>query len=215
MNRNLYILGVIILLITSFSVGRCTKTCEVIPTTVTVKTPEVKGHFDSPQVLTPQSTTLKTVIKWRDTVITIPQVNQELMEKYLALQNETDLVKKENSQLKLYSDAITINDYETPFEDDNVKIVIKAKTQGKLLDIKPDYTIKSKSLTVPVDIPKPPERIFSLNAGLQLSSTKDLSKFDPAVKLDLIGKKNILSASYSKDGYISVGYTIPLFSIKK
>lgn len=216
MNRNIYIIGtVILLLIASFSIGRCTKTCEVTPTTVTVTTPEVKGSFESPQVLKPESNNIKTVIKLKDSIVLIPQVNEELMQKYLALENQTNTVIKENERLKLYSEAITINNYNTPFEDDNIKLNIKSKTQGILLEVKPDYIIKSKTITTNVDLPKPKEKVFSLNGGLQLTFTKDLSKFDPAVKLDFVGKKNVLSASYSKDGYISVGYTVPIFSIRK
>jgi len=216
MNSNLkYIIGSIILIVIFFFIGRCTKECDIVTKEITVTTPEVKGDFDTPKVLVPESNTIKTIIKFRDTTLIMPQVNQELVEKYLALQNENDATKRENASLKMYTDAVTINNYNTPFEDDNIKLTIKAKTQGLLLEAKPDYTIKPKTITTNVNIPKEKQKVFSLNAGLQLASTKELSKFDPAVKLDLVGKKNILSASYSKDGYISVGYTIPLFSIKK
>lgn len=211
-NNVLKIIGIIILIVGIFFIGRCSKECET--KTITIKTPEIKGEFKSPEVLVPESNEIKTIIKFKDTTLVIPQVNEELMQKYLALQNENDIAKKENEQLKLYSDAIKINTYKTNFNNDDIDLTITSKTQGTLLEIKPEYIIKSKNITT--EIPKEKQKVFQLNAGVYSTYSKELKTFDPGIKLDMIGKKgSVLSAGYSIEGNIMVGYSIPLLSIKK
>lgn len=216
---NITRLGVIIallLIVFSFFIGRYTKQCKTDVIYTKVTTPEITHKFDSPQVFVPETNAIKSIIKYKDTTIFIPQVNQELLDKYIALENENDSNKKELIRLKMYSDAVSIKEYNTPFEDKNIKLNVYSKIQGQLLEQKPEYTIKSQDLTIPVTIPKPKEKVFSMNVGAGITTTKQLDKIDPSVHLDLINKKgNILSASYSIDGVIGVKYSVPLFSIKK
>lgn len=218
MRNNIYkIVGIIIILGLFFTIGYCSRKCETEVKTITVTVPEKKGSFESPKVLTPESSTIKTIIKFRDTIISVPQVNEELLNKYLALENENDLIKRDNDRLKLYTDAIKINKYKVPFEDDNIKLEIEAETEGKLITLKPaNYLIKSQNVKVDIDLPKPKEKVFSMNIGAGLTTTKQLDKLDPSIHLEMVNKKgNIIGASYSIDGVIGVKYTIPLFSIKK
>jgi len=215
-NKTRILIGVlIILLISCFFLGRCTKNCEVESITTTITTPEKKGDFPI-SVSVPHSSPTKTAIQFKDTLIFIPQVNQELIDKYLALESENDSNKRELERFKLYTEGVATREYNTPFEDENIKINIYSKTQGTLLATKPEYTIKSQTLTTSVNIPKPKEQVFSLNIGASATTTKDLNKIDPAINLQLVGKRGaILGTSYSVDGVIGVSYTIPLFSIKK
>lgn len=206
---NIGIAVIIGLIILSFIVGRCTKDCSSKTINVPVTVPEKKGEFDTKDTtqLVPIQTREISKIVYNDSIIYVPTVNQHLVDKYLQTKDELD-------KLKLYTDAIKINSYETVFDNNDLKLIVKAKTEGKLLELKPIYTIKEQTLNV--EVPKPKEKIFSLNVGAGLTTTKQLDKLDPSVHLDLINKKgNILSASYSVDGVIGVKYSIPLFSIKK
>lgn len=216
--RLLITIGIVfILLISSFFLGKCTSECKTESKQIEVTVPEKEGSFESPKILIPQSSETQTVIKFKDTILYIPQVNEELVNKYLALEKETDIIKRENERLKLYTDAIKINKYKVPFEDDNLKLEVEAETEGKLLSLKPStYLIKSQKIQTTVDIPKPKEKVFSLNLGAGLTTTKQLDKLDPSIHLDLVNKKgNILSTSYSVDGVIGIKYSINLFNIKK
>lgn len=211
--KGIIIIGIIILI---FWLGRCTKECEIETIKTTITIPEKKGSFDSPKVLVPESNTIKTVIQYKDTTLVIPQVDQELVEKYLALQQENDLTKRENEQLKLYTDAVSINTYKTNFNNEDIDLTITSKVQGKLLDIKPDYIIKSKTVTQDIQIPKNKEKVLSVNIGAYSTYSSELKQFDPGLKLDIIGKKGaVLSAGYSINKNVLVSYSIPIFSIKK
>jgi len=210
MNNNIFkgsvILGIIIII---FCLGRCSKKCEITKINVPVTIPAKDGSFESPQVLVPIESKEITKILYKDSLIYVPTVNSDLMDKYIQTQEELD-------KLKLYADAIKINNYKQTFNNDDLELTIEAKTEGKLLNLKPSYTIKSKSLTLPIDIPKPKSQVFAMNVGASIQTTKDLSKLDPAVNLQLINKKgSIIGASYSVDGVIGISYTIPLFKINK
>jgi hypothetical protein len=211
--KGIVILGIIILI---FWLGRCTKECEVETVRTTITIPEKKGSFESPKVLVPESNTIKTVIEYRDSILVIPQVNEELIQKYLALQQENDVTKRENEQLKLYTDAISINTYKNNFNNEDIDLTITSKVQGKLLEVKPEYTIKSKTITQDIQVPKDKQKVLSFNIGAYTTYNKELKQFDPGIKLDIVGKKGaVLSAGYSIDKNIMVGYSIPIFSIKK
>lgn len=201
---------IILLLILSFFVGRCTKNSDtkIIETKVTV--PEKQGSFKSDStILVPIQTKEVSKIIYKDSILYVPTINQDLVDKYLSTQEELD-------KLKLYTDAVKINKYETVFDNKDLKLTIRSKTEGKLLELNPEYIIKEQTVPISVEIPKPKEKIFSLNIGAGFNTTKDLAKIDPSIHLDFVNKKgNILSTSYSVDGVIGVKYSIPLFSIKK
>lgn len=208
-NNKYIIIGIIILLIASFILGRCTSNNKTEKINTTIVVPEKKGSFESPKVLIPQSNNIKTAIQLKDTIIYVPQVDQELVQRYLAQESELE-------RLKAYTNAISINEYENVFDNEDVKIIIKAKTEGKLLELKPEYTIKAKSIPVTIEVPKPKERVFNLNMGAYTTYSQELKQFDPGIKLDLVGKKgSVLSAGYSIDKNIMVSYSIPILTIKK
>lgn len=212
MNRNvIIIIGLLILLFLAFMLGKCTTDCKTEIIDIPIVIPEKSGEFSKADstVLVPIQTKEVSKIIYNDSIIYVPTVNQELVDKYLQTKEELD-------KLKLYTDAVKINSYETLFDNKDLKLTIKSKTEGKLLELKPEYTIKEQSLNIPVIVPKPKEKVFSLNIGAGLTTTKQLDKLDPSVHLDLVNKKgSILSTSYSVDGVIGIKYSIPLFSIKK
>lgn len=212
-NRTRIGLGVILLLmIVSFCAGRCSKTCKTQTLNIPVVIPEKRGEFQSPSVLVPIESKEITKIVYHDSIITVPTVNQDLMDKYISTLEENDKLKN----IQQYADAIRINKYKQTYEDPNIKIDIEAETEGKLLSLKPNYVWKSQKINVPIEIPQPKERVFSMNIGAGLNTTKQLDKLEPTVNLDLVNKKgNTLSIGYGTEGTISANYKIKLFDIKK
>jgi len=209
-DKSKYFIGIIILLfIAFFFIGRCSKRCEVQELKIPVVIPAKSGSFKSPNILVPINTKEVTKIVYLDSTIFVPTVNQELVDKYLQTKSELD-------KLQQYTEAIRINNYETVFDNKDVKLTIRAKTEGKLLELIPEYTIKKFDTLVSAIVPKPKEKVFSLNIGAGLNTTKTFDKLEPTVNVDLVNKKgSILKASYGTEGTISVGYTFTLFSVKK
>lgn len=207
-NKKYHIIGIIILLLISFIVGRCTKSKEVTTITKTITIPETRGSFETPKVIVPESNEIKTVIQYKDTTLVIHQVNEELVNKYLESQEELE-------RLKLYTNAISINNYKNTFDNEDIQLTILSKTEGKLLEVKPEYIIKEKKLPVTIEVPKE-ELLFRLNAGIYSTYSTELKTYDPGVKLDFINNKNhIISAGYSINKNVMVSYTIPLFKVNK
>jgi len=208
-NKSKYFIGIIILLfIACFFMGRCSKRCEIQEVKIPVIIPAKSGSFKSPQILVPINTKEVTKIVYLDSTIFVPTLNQELVDKYIETKSELD-------KLQQYTEAVRINSYETVFDNKDVKLTIKTKTEGKLLELIPEYTVKKLDTLISATIPKPKEKVFSMNIGAGLQTTKDLNKLDPTVNLDFVNKKGyIIGGSYSINGVISVKATIPLFSIK-
>jgi len=207
------IIGVIIgVIIISFFVGRCSKDRPIQKIEMPVTIPAKTGEFKSPDILVPIQTKEVTKILYKDSVMYVPTVNQDLVDAYIKTLEENDKLKS----LNLYTDAIKINKYETVFDNKDLKLTVKSTIEGKLLELTPEYIIKEQNIIVPVDIPKPKEKVFAMNIGAAINTSKDLNKIDPSVQLQLVNKKGaILSASYSIDGVVGIGYSIPLFSIKR
>ena len=207
------IIGIVVgLIIASFFLGRCSRIRPIQEIEMPVIVPAKSGEFKSPDILVPIETKEVTKILYKDSIMYVPTVNQDLVDAYIKTLEENDKLKS----LNLYTDAIKINKYETVFDNKDLKLTVKSTVEGKLLELSPEYTIKEQNIIVPIKIPEPKKQVFAMNVGAVINTTKDLSKIDPAVQLQLVNKKgSILSASYSIDGVVSVGYSIPLFSIKK
>lgn len=213
MNNTLKVIIIGILLGACFLVGRCSKECKTELIEVPVTIPKKEGEFKSPEILIPKDTNIKTVVQYKDSsVIIAGKINKELADNYIKLLEENDKLKA----FKAYADAIKINTYETKFDNEDLSLTIKSKVEGKLLEIVPSYVRKEINTNVAVNVPKPPEKVFSMNIGAGLSTTKQLDKIEPTVHIDLINKRgNILSVGYGSEGTIQGKYSIPLFSIKK
>lgn len=210
MTTKRWIIAIVTVLILSFLLGYCNRQepkTEIKEVVITV--PEKTGEFNSPDIFIPKGDNIKTIIKYKDTIISLPQINQELVEKYLT-------IKEERDRLLMYADAVKINSYENVFDNKDVKLTIKSKTEGKLLELIPEYVIKPQEVKVPIEVPKPKERVFSMNLGAGLNTTTKLEKLEPTVNLDLVNKKgNILSASLGTQGTVSVSYKVNILNIRK
>ncbi len=210
-----FFVGFSLLLICSFLAGRCTRTKEIKDIKVII--PSVSGKSDTITNFVKIFGKEKDSIIFKDkTIITENPINTKLTEDYINLEKRYSGLELDTERLKKYIASTTINEYDVPFEDSVISILGKVKTQGELVSLQYNYNIKERKVTIPISALKPKERIFSLNIGAGLTTTKQLDKLDPSVNLDLTGKKgNILSASYSLNGIIGVKYTINLFNIKK
>lgn len=82
------------------------------------------------------------------------------------------------SKDKSFKDAITINEYNTKFEDDTLTINIYSKTRGTLLEIKPDYKTKPRKIpvdtTIYIPLPKYNEFYGGLEVGMPLPNISTL-----------------------------------------
>lgn len=187
---------------------------DVRPQIVKVIVPEVKGNF---QAKKPVHEAI--VSKTEPTRKEILQVENPIDKKLIA-ENEklkSDFAKATDSIKKLsFEKAIQLNKFSSKFEDDNIVIDVKGIVRGEVQEVTPAYTIKKKTIDVPV---KQKETVFRLLAGGAIGANKELNQ--AAYKLD-VGfqnkKGNIISAEYlnvGKQEFGMIGYKISIFSLKK
>ncbi len=198
----------LLLIITSYFIGRCTADCKIIKQ-ISVTTPVIKGN--STTIINPKPIIGSKDVYFyeKDTIYTENPFNKELADRYTKLENERD-------KLEAYLTSIQLNKYTIPFEDENVSIIGNFETQGKLLSSNYEYTLKSKTYTTELEVPKIKERLFSINVGGGFFLNKELDKIEPSINLDFINKSNnILSLGYGSEGTFSAKYSINLINIKK
>lgn len=199
-SRNrLIMIGIFVVI--AFMLGWCSRgkpKTRIINKEVTV--PAKQGSFPSPNVLVPIDTREVSKIVLKDTTIYVPTVNQELVDKYLQ-------TKEELEKVKLYADAVKINHYETKFDNKDLALTIKTKTEGKLLEIQPDWIIKEQKLTVPVEVPVVKDNFGFLIGGKynqNLDTRKANYELDAGFR---VGKINVIvSGNTNKD--VGVGAII-------
>ena len=113
---------------------------------------------------------------------------------------------------KAYKEAITINEYNTKFEDDILVINIYSKTRGTLLEVKSDYITKPRTIpldtTLYIDIPKYNEFYGGFELGLPVINMSTLD-IQPILKGNLYlktKKDNLWSLSFDSEGRGFVGH---------
>lgn len=157
------ILNIILVLFLVFTIYKCNqKKVE----TITVEVPSKSGYFSTLDILnTPIKidTIEKKSIEYKDSIIYIEnnKLNDSLLNKYKNLENEYE-------KLKLFTDAITYNNFEKTFEDKYLYANITGKAQGKIKSLDFEYTIKP--IKIDVDIPKNLEFYGLIEAGLPTDS---------------------------------------------
>ena len=201
MNSNIkYIIIGIIILIISFFIGRWTSPKETKIVKVTI--PELSGK--SPIIINP-----KPLIQFKDSliykdslIITENPFNKDLADKYINLESETE-------RLKEYIKSIEVRKYKIPFENDTIKIIGNVEVQGELKSLNYDWTIKQKTLNIPIEIKKP---TMNLLLGGSVSNSIELDKFNFNANLGIQRKNgDLILGSYGiLDKSIQVGYLINL-----
>lgn len=167
--------------------------CSGSKDTITVTTPEIKGKSDTLYLPSPiiYKDRPVTVVKWKDKIVEVPNpVNADLIDAYQKAQDSI-------SRFKLFLDAISENEYNIPIEDSLLLTNNYIKTQGKVLAFQQTYTIKPRTIEVPV-----PKSWLRLSAGFEVGNTVQFDKF--AVK----GNVNVngLNIGYDTNNTIWLGY---------
>lgn len=142
-------------------------------------------------------------IKW-DTIEVENPLNLKLVNQ---LNNMTDSVQL----LKAYINAISINNYTQPFEDEFMKATVKVTTTGTLDKLSLDYKIKEKK--VPADIPVRKTNKILIGAAVGNEIGKDII-LKPTFRGDLnyqTNKGNIYSIEYYSNKNLFIGYKTVLF----
>jgi len=195
-----YIIIGIVILIISFFIGRWTSPMET--KIVKVIIPETSGK--SPIIINPKPLiqTKDSLIYKDSLIITENPFNKELADKYISLESETE-------RLKEYIKSIELRKYQIPFENDTIKIVGDVEVQGELKSLKYNWTIKRRSLDIPVEIKKP---TMNLLLGGSVSNTIKLDKFNINANVGIQRKNgDLILGSYGVfDKSIQLGYLINL-----
>ncbi|OCB77942.1 hypothetical protein [Flavobacterium crassostreae] len=172
---------------------------------VKVEVPEVVGKFQpkKPEQIVIQ----KSVVK--EYLTTENPINEKLVAENDKLKNdfakETDSLKKQI----LFSKIAQLNKFSTDFEDENVSLNINGIVQGEVKEITPSYTIKKKTIHVPV---KQKETVLRLLVGGAFGANKEFNQVAYQFDLSVQNRKgDIISAEYLN---IS-GQAFGMFSLKK
>lgn len=145
------------------------------------------------------------VYKLRDTII---KYNRPLDTIYITEYLKSDPIIRTEK----YIEAVAKRTYTNVIEDSLLRLNYTAQTEGKLLDLKVDYKIKSSI----VEHPKPKESVFTLYGGAGLKTTTDLNSLTPVGMIGIQNKKGtIIYAQYGSDKSVQVGAMIKVFDIKK
>jgi len=201
----LYIL-IGLLLLTIFLQRSCDSNI-ITPKNTTIVIPAKGGTFvktKSNEIK--YDTIIKDTIIYKDKKIIIDNTDKTIVEKYL---KATDSIGK----LKILIDAVKIRRYSDTFDNDDIKLTIETETVGKLNWIKPTYTIKEKTITVPE---KTKETVFAMYGGIEIYNNLQLS--NPGVKVDLgiqNKKGDIFTGGYDMNQNIYIGFKKQIFNIKK
>ena len=140
---------------------------------------------------------------YKDTIIyTENPLDKELINRYVKLESEKD-------KLIAYLNSIQIRKYKIPFENDTIKIIGNVEVQGELKSLNYDWTIKQKTLNIPIEIKKP---TMNLLLGGSVSNSIELDKFNFDANLGIQRKNgDLVLGSYGVfDKSIQVGYLVNL-----
>lgn len=195
-----YIIIGIIALIASFFIGRWTSPTENKIIKVTI--PATSGK--SPIIINPKPLiqTKDSLIYKDSLIITENPFNKDLADKYINLESETE-------RLKEYIKSIEVRKYKIPFENDTIKIIGNVEVQGELKSLNYDWTIKQKTLNIPIEIKKP---TMNLLLGGSVSNSIELDKFNFNANVGIQRKNgDLILTSYGIfDKSIQVGYLVNL-----
>jgi hypothetical protein len=142
----------------------------------------------------------------------------EMHDRLQAYQEEIDNMQSEFQwgdsikQAELYRLATELKNFESNFEDENLKLTINGIIGGnEVKEITPTYTIKEKKIDVPQKQVK-----FRLLGGVGLANTPTFDKplFNANVGFQN-AKGNILRVGYDSESRIFVGYDFSLFKTSR
>lgn len=161
------------------------------------------------------------VAKWYKDTKTEKKYLKDLTEaeqRIIAYQEEIDNMQSEFmwsdsiKQAEMYRLATELKNFESNFEDENLKLTINGIIGGnKVKEMTPTYTIKSQK----VDVPQKQVKFRMLvGGGLGNSINFDKPLFNGNVGFQN-AKGNILRFSFDSEQRIMIGYDFSLFKITK
>ncbi|MDR6844502.1 hypothetical protein [Flavobacterium granuli] len=184
-------------------------------TSVKVTVPEVKGKFDTkvpnhtPIVINANE---KANVQKGETVFVQNKIDKKLIAENEKLKQ--DFAKANDSIRKLqFAKAIQLNNFNSLFENDVIKIDFKGIVQGEVKEVIPTYTLKERKLEVPVQAK---ETAFRVLAGIEVGNNTALNDFKAKANLMFQNRKgNVLTASFDTNQTIWVGYSFSILNIKR
>jgi hypothetical protein len=187
--------------------------------TITVEAPEVKGKFEA---VKPE----QVVISDKKTANMQKAFGQNLSKKELEYwKTEAERLFKENQEMDqafknandslqqlLYKKAISINAFSHNFNNDTLSATVKGLVRGEIQNIALDYKIKSRK----IEIPNPKEVKFRMLGGVEVGNTKEFNDFSVKANVGFqLGSGAILNFSADTQKRFYVGYSVPIFTIKR
>lgn len=196
------------------------KSCEnpTVKETITVEVPESKGTF---KAVKPEQKPLNHIVDVNKKVFGQNLSNKELeywkaeAERLFKENQEMDQVfmnANDSLQQLLYKNAISIKAFNHKFDNDTLSATVKGLVRGEVQSIKLDYTIKKRT----VELPKPKEVKFRMLAGVEVGNTKQFNDFSVKANVGFqLGSGTILNLSADTQQRFYVGYSVPIFTIKR
>lgn len=186
---------------------------------VPVKLPEVKGKFEA---VKPE----QIVISDKKTANLQKAFGQNLSKKEREfLLAEISKLLAENGKLEqefmnandslmqvIYSKAIELKYFNHKWENDTISATVKGIVRGEIQNIALDYTIKRRT----VEVPKPKEVVFRMLGGVEVGNTNQFNDFRVKANVGFQNRSGaILTVGADTEQRFYVGYTVPIFTIKR
>jgi hypothetical protein len=188
-STNFYRITTIISIVIILFLVNCQRERDVIkvPVRIEVPIPAIKSKTD----------TIYKPVPYR--IVSPNPVNDSLLIHYTATKDSLE-------RLRMFVWAITVREYQTEFEDENIKIDTYSRVRGELLAQSNDYFIKPRTIIVDttLEVSVPRFNALYLYGGAKYSLIDKSAGFE--AKLVLINKKNnLLSVGLDTQGYFSAG----------
>ena len=196
------------------------KSCGNQPDKIPVNLPEVKGKFEAvkPEQKPLAENDLSKIDKntfgqnlskkeleyWKAEAERLFKENQEMDQAFM---NANDSL-----QQLLYKNAISIKAFNHKFDNDTLSATVKGLVRGEIQNIALDYKIKSRK----IEIPNPKEVKFRMLGGIEVGNIKEFNDFSVKGNLGFqLGSGAILNFSADNQKRFYVGYSVPIFTIRR
>jgi hypothetical protein len=186
------------------------------PGTTSVTIPAITKTLPADTVIKHQIVEVNKMVRDRKTEKKYLKDITEAEQRIIAYQEEIDNMQSEFQwgdsikQAELYRLATELKNFESNFEDENLKLTINGIVGGnEVKEITPTYTIKEKKIDVPQ---KQVKFRMLVGGGLGNSLTFDKPLFNGSVGFQN-AKGNILRVGYDSESRIFVGYDFSLLKI--
>ena len=190
------------------------------PSVTTITTPAITKTLPADTVIKHQIVEVNKMVRDRKTENKYLKDLSEAEERIIAYQEEIDNMQSEFmwsdsiKQAELYRLATELKNFESNFEDENLKLKINGIIAGnEVKEITPTYTIKEKQVKTEIKQKEVKFRML-VGGGLGNSLTFDKPLFNANVGFQN-AKGNVLRFSFDTEQRIMIGYDFSLFKITK